>query len=243
MSYTLYHGEALTLLRTLPDASVDAIIADEPYSSGGTSSRERTSRSPREKYQTTGTQRTYPTFYGEHRDQRSFAYWCALWLSECLRIARPGAPICMFTDWRQLPSATDALQAGGWLWQGIVPWTKPSARPHVGRFTNQCEYIVWGSNGPLGERPGIGVLAGFITAAVIAKEKHHLTGKPLAVMEHLVKICAPGGTILDPFAGSGSTGVAALRQGYSFIGIEQSADYIPIAQARLEAAGKQLPSC
>src|SRR6185295_14565976 len=92
MSYTLYHGDALARLRTLPDASIDAVIADEPYSSGGTSSRERISRSPRDKYQTSGTERTYPTFYGEHRDQRSFGYWCALWLAECLRIAqRPAA--------------------------------------------------------------------------------------------------------------------------------------------------------
>lgn len=56
-------------------------------------------------------------------------------------------------------------------------------------------------------------------------------------MEHLVRICTPGGTILDPFAGSGSTGVAAIAQGYRFIGIEQSSEYAQIAHQRLSAPG------
>jgi site-specific DNA-methyltransferase (adenine-specific) len=55
-------------------------------------------------------------------------------------------------------------------------------------------------------------------------------------MRQLVKICTPGGTILDPFAGSGSTGVAALAEGYSFTGIEQSAEYAAIARERLDEA-------
>lgn len=238
---TLYHGEALALLRTLPDASVDAVIADPPYSSGGTTSRERTTRSPREKYQSSDTARTYPTFYGEHRDQRSFGYWCALWMAECLRIARPGAPICVFTDWRQLPTTTDAIQSGGWTWRGLVVWNKPSARPHVGRFTNQAEYVVWGSHGPLGARPELGVLPGVISVPVVAKDKRHLTGKPIALMQQIVRICAPGGMILDPFAGSGSTGVAALAEGYRFIGIEQSAAYAEIARQELALAAQPHP--
>lgn len=53
----------------------------------------------------------------------------------------------------------------------------------------------------------------------------------------------PGGTVLDPFCGSGTTGVAALRGGFSFIGIEREPEYVTIARRRIaeeEARGKQL---
>lgn len=239
-TFSIHHGDSLAVLRSFPSAIADAVITDPPYSSGGTSSRERTSRSPRDKYQTSGTVKEYPTFYGEGRDQRSFGYWSSLWMAECLRIAKPGAPICVFTDWRQLPATTDALQAGGWIWRGILPWHKPSARPQVGRFTNQCEYVVWGSNGPMPDRREIGVLAGLVSASVKAAEKKHLTGKPIEVMQHLVRICSPGGTVLDPFMGGGSTGVAAITGCYNFIGIEQSAEYVDIARLWLaDALGQQ----
>lgn len=71
----------------------------------------------------------------------------------------------------------------------------------------------------------------------------HPTCKPTALMEYLVKLVSPpGGTVLDPFLGSGTTGVAALRGGFSFVGIEQSAEYCEIARRRIaEAAGETLP--
>ena len=46
-------------------------------------------------------------------NQRSYQYWCALWLAECLRVTKPGGILCQFTDWRQLPATSDAIQAGG----------------------------------------------------------------------------------------------------------------------------------
>jgi len=67
-------------------------------------------------------------------------------------------------------------------------------------------------------------------------ENNHPTLKPLALMRWLCRLVSTptGGTILDPFAGSGSTGVAALQEGLSFIGIELSPEYAEIARARLE---------
>ena len=55
----------------------------------------------------------------------------------------------MFIDWRQLPAATDALQWAGWIWQGTAVWDKGNSRPQKGRFRQQAEYIVWGSNGDM----------------------------------------------------------------------------------------------
>ncbi len=135
----------LARLRDMPDACVDAVITDAPYSSGGFTRGDRMA-APSAKYEQSGQKLERVDFAGDNRDQRSFGYWCALWLAECLRIARPGSPICLFTDWRQLPTTTDALQAGGWVWRGILPWDKTEgARPMRGRFTAQCEYVVWGS--------------------------------------------------------------------------------------------------
>ncbi len=119
--WVLHQGDALAVLRSMPDASVDAVITDPPYSSGGFTRGDR-SLPPAMKYTMNGTKIERPTFAGDNRDQRSFGYWCALWLGECLRVAKPGAPLCVFTDWRQLPTMTDAIQAGGWVWRGIVDW-------------------------------------------------------------------------------------------------------------------------
>ena len=65
----------------------------------------------------------------------------------------------------------------------------------------------------------------------------HPTVKPTALMEYLVKLVTPpNGTVLDPFTGSGSTGKAAILNGFDFIGIEMTEDYLPIIKARLEHA-------
>ncbi len=62
----------------------------------------------------------------------------------------------------------------------------------------------------------------------------HSTVKPIALMEYLIRMVTPkGGVVLDPFAGSGSTLVAAKQNGYQYIGIEMTAEYIPIIEARL----------
>ena len=67
----------------------------------------------------------------------------------------------------------------------------------------------------------------------------HPTVKPTALMEYLIKLITPaGGLVLDPFAGSGSTGKAALLNGYRFIGIELTAEYLPIIKGRLEFAAQ-----
>lgn len=233
---TLYGGDALAVLASLPDASVDAVITDPPYSSGGTFRSDRTI-DPRSKYvPTKGVVNFHPSFGGDNRDQRSYGYWCSLWLSECLRIAKPGAPICMFTDWRQLPTTTDVLQAGGWVWRGIVVWDKtPGIRPNAGRFRQQAEFIAWGSNGPMPVDLTAPCLNGVFTHAPF-RGKEHIAGKPFGLMRDLAGICPRGGVILDPFMGSGTTGMAAIAEGCSFIGIDHDPHSKAKARERVEAS-------
>jgi site-specific DNA-methyltransferase (adenine-specific) len=70
-----------------------------------------------------------------------------------------------------------------------------------------------------------------------AKQNFHPTVKPTSLMEYLVKLVTPPhGTVLDPFTGSGSTGKAAILQGFDFIGIEMTEEYLPIIEGRLKHA-------
>lgn len=72
------------------------------------------------------------------------------------------------------------------------------------------------------------------------RKNFHPTVKPTTLMRHLVKLVTPpGGTVLDPFTGSGSTGKAAILEGFQFIGIELTEDYLPIIEGRLVYANEQ----
>lgn len=239
---TLYQGDALAVLRELPTASVDALVTDPPYSSGGMYRGDRMADT-KTKYLTSGSGNIekLAEFSGDTRDQRAYAYWCALWLGECLRVVRPGGVALLFTDWRQFPSTTDALQAGGFVWRGVVPWVKPTARPQAGRFTSQCEYVVWGSNGSMPVDYADTVFPGFYQGAP-PREREHVTQKPLDVMRKLVRICPEGGVVLDLFMGSGTTGIAAVAEGRRFVGVELTPHYAEVAERRIRTAqGQAVP--
>ena len=228
----LHHGNALRLLLDLETDSVDAVITDPPYSSGGLMQHDRI-RGQLDKYTGTyGKQPDLPEFSG---DARSYGYWCSLWLTEALRVVKTGGICAVFADWRQLPTTTDALQAGGWVWRGVVPWYKPGGRPTQGRYANQCEYVVWGTNGrrPLTALDGK-ALPGFYKANS-PRERDHITQKPLSVMRKLVQIVPPGGVVLDLFAGSGTTAEACKLEGRSCIGFEIEPHFVEVARSRVEA--------
>lgn len=73
-------------------------------------------------------------------------------------------------------------------------------------------------------------------------QNNHPTVKPTDLMAYLcLLVTPPGGTVLDPFMGSGSTGKAAIREGFRFIGIEREAEYLAIAKARIEHETRELP--
>ncbi len=230
---TLIHGEALAEIAKLPTASVDALITDPPYSSGGLMRGDRQAPAAIKYVRSGAALAGAGNFTGDNRDQRAFTYWETLWLSEALRVVKPGGVAVVFTDWRQLPATTDALQAAGRVWRGIIPWVKTSGRPQRGGFRNQAEYAVWGSNGPL-PKDSETYQGGWVHAPIArGAEKQHITAKPLEVMAHLVEACPEGGLILDPFAGSSSTGVAALAARRRFLGIELNRENVEISRRRL----------
>ncbi|HPG42131.1 MAG TPA: site-specific DNA-methyltransferase [bacterium] len=239
-NYTIHKADALEFLRDLPTGSVDFFVTDPPYSSGG-AFRDDRAKSTSEKYALTGTEKQYANFGGDCRDQLSFYYWCALWYGQALRVLKPGAIACVFTDWRQLPVTINAMQIGGLVWRGIMPWNKSeAARLARGRFRAQCEYIVWASAGQITARTQA-CLPGFFTYPVVGKDKLHQTGKPLELMVDICKIAGSAPvTVCDPFMGSGTTGAAALMLGHRFWGCEIDAEIFALAEKRLqEMASKQ----
>ena len=72
------------------------------------------------------------------------------------------------------------------------------------------------------------------------KQRFHQTEKPVELLEQLLAICPSGGTVLDAFMGSGSTGVAAVKTGRSFIGMELSDQYFQIAEKRIQEAEDEI---
>ena len=237
--WEIIQGDALKVLEGFPSGTFDAVITDPPYASGGRTQAEK-NRSTAKKYSSMG-EKAPPPFDGDAKDQRSWTRWAAEWLYEARRACKPGAPVCVFIDWRQLPAATDALQWAGWIWRGTAVWDKGNSRPQKGRFRQQAEFVVWASNGKLPIDRPVPVLPGVFRAAnVQGVQRIHQTQKPEEIMRQICKICLPGGRILDPFAGSGSTLAAAELEGYDSVGVELSEEIAKSAAQRLSVPLKKV---
>lgn len=230
---TLICGDAREVLPAL-DVQFDLVLTDMPYSSGGAMRSDRNQK-PSAKYQLTSTQKTCPEFSGDNRDQRSLTIWASDWMTMCLRVTRMGGGMLCFIDWRNLPCIIDAVQVGGWVYRALVPWDKTgSVRPDKGWFSAQVEYIVCSTNGPFvrgANAPGI-CQDGYIRCSV-ARDKQHITEKPIDLLTELIKTRDDWQMILDPFAGSGTTAAAAKRLGRKSISIELSEQYCDIIVRRL----------
>lgn len=231
----VHHVEALHALASLPDDSIDMLLTDPPYSSGGRTIAER-QRDPLDKYPKRALGRS--TFSGDARDQRSWGFWATLWLTEAFRALKPGGYALIFTDWRQLPAATDALQAGGFTWRGVVAWDKgESARPpHSGYFRHQAEFLAWGTKGAFPAKK-LGPFPGVFRVTLPRTEKQHVVAKPLDLMRKLVRAVPEGAVVLDPFAGSGTTVVACRMEKRHGIGFESVDEHVATSTRRLETVG------
>lgn len=223
---TIYHGDMFEVLPTL--SGIGAVVTDPPYSSGGAFRGDRAKQTSA-KYVNSDTQAYRPEFAGDNRDQRSFLAWCTLWMNAARMASLHGAPIASFTDWRQLPTMTDALQSGGWLWRGVAVWSKRWGRPSRAGFSSACEFLAWGTNGMALERDDYP--AGVFECSP-PKEREHIAQKPEPVMHWACRIAPPAATILDPFMGSGSTLVAAKAIGRKAIGVDVDERYCEIAARR-----------
>ena len=130
---TIYHGDCRDILPHLEP--VDLVLTDPPYSSGGMTRSDRNLKTS-DKYVMTGTDLIRPEFSGDNRDQRSFLLWCELWMRDCLKLAKKGAVLASFIDWRQLPTLTESSGRVGLPATVGINGTRPTSKDGFGRRLN-----------------------------------------------------------------------------------------------------------
>ena len=224
-SVTLHLGDCLDVLRSLPDASVDAVITDPPYGISYQSAR-RTDKS-----------QWKPKIAG---DSQPFIWW----LCDAARILKPGGALLCFCRWDVAESFRLAI---GWadlkvrsqvIWDRVVHGAgDPAVSPAP------CHDMIWyatkGRRVFHGKRPKSVVRSSRLSGTALV----HPNEKPLGLMIDLAEsYAAPGETVLDPFMGSGTTGVACVRTGRNFVGCEIDPKYHAIAQRRINEALGAHPS-
>lgn len=231
----LIRGDCLEILPQLPAASFDAAITDPPYAALD-SALSGARKTASDAYQSTTTARRFPSFPNIALSPWVFARWAERWARELIRVVKTGGWFLCFTDWRGLPVLADAFGIVGWRQTGIFVWDKTEgARPQKGDFRRQAEYVLifrkWGGGNavPRTDRCAPGLWRGVMAQG----ERHHVTGKPVALMETLLSVLPERSRVIDPFAGSGSTLVAARNLGHDAVGIEITDEYAEITEKRL----------
>lgn len=207
-------------MRGLPDASADAVVTDPPFGIGFA-------------YTSGKDVATTPVDYGA---------WVALWYPEVLRILRPGGLVAIwqaqnhfrhFWEWfgddiHIYCAAKNFVQLRkvpiNYGYDPVVMRYKSGALPlRPERPARNLDYFVGDT------RPS--------PASALRPERAHPCPRPLnQVQAFIANFTLPGGLVLDPFAGSGTTGVACIQEGRDFIGIEREASYFDIAERRLAPA-------
>lgn len=234
----LVHGDCFDVLPTLAAGSFDAVITDPPYSSGG---GKRGFGKGAKNYVRRNEELE---FDDGTRDAYAHAVWTERWLRLCRPLLRERGWVMAFTDWRMLPMMCNAVQVAGYVWQNVFVWDKVNSLPHLGNFRRQCEFVVLATKGSLpgfmeckGQASPVNVYAEALRRA----ERYHATSKPVGLMRHLMSVLPAGARVLDPFAGGGSTLVAAREMGFSALGCELTQNNYETARARLAAGVLPLP--
>lgn len=249
MTWTLHHGDCLdpvSGLASLPDKSVDHVITDPPYEAEAHTKARRTKTRDWRRSREVGTAHlvavTAPLpFEAITEDVRTRA------AAEMARACRRWAVVFCQTEAAHLWAK--ALEAGGMSYVRTMVWIKPDGqpqfsgdRPGVGYESmvvahHPASQYRWNGGGRLGvfsHSKNSGRVNGNGSGTPGWEPAPHPTTKPLPLMLELVSLFTdPGDTVLDPFAGSGSTGVACNQLGRSFIGWEMNAEYHAIATRRL----------
>ena len=243
----LFHGDSIAILATLPAESVDVIFADPPYflSNGGSTCRagKRTSVDKGAWDRSQGVESNHAF---NHQ-----------WLAACRRLLRPNGTIWVSGTSHVIYSVGYAMQQQQFKQLNEIVWEKPNPPPNLScrYFTHSTETLLWAARDRKSrhhfdydrmreQNAGKQMKTVWRLTAPGNKEKthgRHPTQKPLALLERVLQAsCPAGGVVLDPFNGSGTTGVAAVSQGHSYIGIDLETEYLELTRARLLEAAPDL---
>lgn len=234
----LIHGECLRTLRDLSEDSVDLILTDPPYNLG-LFMQERA----------TNLKKMRNNFFGaagwDNLDSVAWAKSMDSFFSEANRVVKPGGAVIVFMAIIKLETLIANAQIHGFYYKTTGIWHKNNPMPrnmnlHFINSTEAWVYFINGAKTGTFNNQGKVLHDFFETSVTPASEKSfgkHPTQKPLALMNYFVSTLSnPGDVILDPFMGSGSTGVSALQSGRDFIGVELDEHYFRIANNRMKAS-------
>lgn len=239
--WALHRGDCLNPvagLASLPDRSIDVVLTDPPYSEHVHSKGRRVGKGWR-----TGGGAPLAEERALGFDAITQGQIAAL-SEQFARLAHRW--VLVFSDVESTHLWRDGLEAAGLEYVRTMFWHKLGGAP---QFTGDrpavaCEAITVAH--PKGrKRWNGGGKQGFYAVPIVlndggGEERFHTTQKPLALMEALIRDFTDAGeTVLDPFAGSGTTGAAALRLGRRFVGWERDETYHAKASARLAAVREQ----
>lgn len=231
--FTLYHGDSMDVLSDLRDLSIDMIFADPPYflsNSGFTcSSGKRTSVDKGDWDKSLGVQ-------GDLDFNKQ-------WLGECKRLLTKHGTVWVSGTSHNIFSVGMALALLEFKTLNDITWEKPNPPPNLScrRFTHSTETILWAARDKKSkytfnyadmkkENAGKQMKNVWKFASPSKTEKQYLkhpTQKPLALLNRIIKASTvEGNIILDPFNGSGTTGIAAYKLNRKYIGIDINKEYL-----------------
>lgn len=230
---TIYHGDAISVLRSLPRGSVDAAVFDPPYPTiSGGSNADRSGKWQR------------PSGILTKNDGKIFDHNSITpdeYLPEVYRVLRDDAHLYLMTNVLNLvqKDILGAVKRAGFQVHNLLVWRKNNATPNRW-YMKDLEYTIFARKGKafsinnLGTRSSGDVFPHPLDWDNVPHPKSHPTEKPVNLMATYIQNSTQEGEIvLDPFMGTGATGVAAEKLGRGFIGIEMGEEYCETASLRL----------
>jgi DNA modification methylase len=237
MSIRLINDDCIAAMKTLDDDSVDLILTDPPYNLGLFM-----------KNRATNLKKMRENFFGDAGwDDLEFDEWVVSmdsFFEQAGRVMKKGGSMIVFMSIIKVEGIIQLAESHGFYYKTTGIWHKQNPMPrnmnlHFINSTEAWVYFTYKSKTGTFNNDGKAIHDFIETSVTPAGEKKygkHPTQKPVQLMEHFVTLLSnPGDTVLDPFMGSGSTGVAARRNGNDrkFIGIELSDEYLEYARKRI----------
>lgn len=224
-------ADCLDILKQLPDKSIDLVCTDCPYHiiSGGCTNIPRkdepTGIFNRRNAFTADTAKSGKLF--KHNDIKFED-----WLPEVYRVLKDDTHCYIMINARNLSELQTKAESVGFEFQQLLVWDKGNATPNR-YYLNGCEFILMLRKGAARNINNMGY-KNILSVPNIIGDKCHPTEKPVGLMEILIgNSTNEGDIVLEPFAGSGSTCIAAKNLGRNFIGIELDEEYCKVANDRL----------
>lgn len=229
------HGDALDVLRRLPDGCAESVITDPPYCSGAATEAGRGSATHQGLRSETMRGGRFDWFDADNMTTSGLVWLLRGLAVEASRLLTPTGSLLAFCDWRMAFTLGPAMESAGFRLRNLVVWDKGSFGCGSG-FRPQHELILHlTKRSPDFHAADVGNV--LRSKRVTSGDRSHPTEKPVDLLRQLVRVvCPKGGLVIDPFAGSGPTAAAALAEGCRCLLVEKDPVYFEIARKRTEQA-------